>query len=109
MGFLTDLGRKLCDLLISSDGSKQDFFNFVELKDSFHKSKFTLFGLRLLKAEAEEAGEPNPLVAELHTTLMQVQQTLLNYFLDRFRSLTHQTESILQSIPRHWYLPEICR
>lgn len=101
---LTDVGRKLCDLLMSSEGSNGIFYRFVACKES----EQTFFTLGSLKKSAENK-PPGSQDDNTLAHVAQVQQNLLNYFLDRFRTANESAAKVLDSIPRDWFLPEICR
>ena len=94
--FLNDLGRKLCEHLIASDGTETTFFEFISVK-SFKWSGFGFTSLHELSKE------------EITPSILQSQQTLVNCFLDRFRSLGANTEAVTKSVPIGWFLPELCR
>lgn len=105
--FLNDVGRRLSDMLVTSEAKVLNFFDYIHLRTS--EKDINGFSLSFLKSFAEKM-EQQATLDELTGTLLQAQQTLLNYFLDRFRSMGNTTtETILQSIPKSWFLPEICR
>ena len=101
---LTDVGRKLCDLLFSSEGNNGIFYQFVACRGS----QQTFFTLGSLKESAEKQ-PPETQDDSILAHVAQVQQNLLNYFLDRFRTANESAGKVLESIPRDWFLPEICR
>lgn len=95
--FLNDIGRKLCETMISSNGSVTSFFSFI----STAPGEWTGFGLASLMASQKDK-EFTPCIA-------QSQQSLVNCFLDRFRTMGAGTEAMLKAIPLAWFLPDICR
>lgn len=101
--FLTDIGRKLCDQLIASDGQNQTFFKFIVINESEDQKTF---GLSYVVQENKKLDEPS---TELMPLLFQCQAGLFNYFLDRFRSMGPSTDLIIKAIPTSWFLPDICR
>lgn len=107
LGFLADLGRKLCDLLITSQGNDDTFFYFLSCKKNPSWEGFSLSLLKLSGDKPEGWGQTQD--DELLRVIGQVQHASLNYFIDRFRSMSGDVEKILRAIPTDWYLPEICR
>lgn len=101
--FLSDIGRKLCDLLTSSEGAFTLFFQFIVIKDA---AEGGLFGFSYLLEENKKMPSP---VDELVGFLCQSQTNLVNYFLDRFRAMGSCTEAVIRAIPSTWFLPDICR
>ena len=107
LGFLADLGRKLCDLLITSQGNDDTFFHFLSCKKRPQWEGFSLSLLKLTGDKPEGWGQAQD--DELLKVIGQVQHASLNYFIDRFRSMSADVDKILRAIPTDWYLPEICR
>lgn len=105
--FLTETGRKLCDDLIAHSSNIEEasaFFHFISVEKF---GTWNGFSFRWLKERADESTEAGK---ELVIHLAQVQQSLLNYFLDRFRTMSAETvENVLKCIPMELYFPLICR
>lgn len=101
--FLSDMGRKLMDELISTEGVSKTFYDFI----SVNQSKWDGLGFAHFHSAAhgQDGAVEKP---ELMSCVAQAQHTVLNCFIDRFRSISN-TEAMLQSIPTSWFLPEICR
>lgn len=101
--FLNDLGRKTCDAFLGSSGKDPVFFGFLTTATMDDWDGFSIKMVKELMQEDQDYYEM--LVA-------QVQQNALNYFMDRLRSVA-KTESsaknLLQSFPKTWYMPELCR
>ena len=101
VSLLNDIGRKLCEAFISSDGEDARFFKFVVIApDSFDGFGFGFLYQECLKDDSRQA---------IISGIAQSQLTLVNSFLDRFRSMGPSTEALIRSIPRDLFLPEICR
>lgn len=107
--YLTDLGRKLCDLLSSQIGDISKvpvFFHFVSIASS---DKWKGLSLGLFKEKADRISDEK-LRQETLIHLAQVKHNLLNYFLDRFRTMNANiVEAVLAAMPLEWRVPEICR
>ena len=104
ISFLGDMGRKLMDELISTAGVSKTFYDFI----SVNQSKWDGLGFASFHSAAhgEDGAVEKP---ELISCVAQAQHTVLNCFIDRFRSMGSNTEAMLQSIPASWFLPEMCR
>lgn len=105
--FLSDLGRKLCDFVISTAGEDDTFFHFLSCK---RLGALDIFSMRSLESTDNKPPNWSPADGiELDKLIGNVQATSLNYFIDRFRNLTCDVEKVLAAIPKSWYVPEICR
>lgn len=103
--FLTDTGRKLCDNFTAHVNAQAGaaFFFFLSVKKF---DKWNGFSLHLLK----DIASANNGASEMCVHLAQIQQNLINYFLDRFRSMPAESvEPVLKGIPLEFSLPQICR
>ena len=103
-GFLTDIGKKLCDDLIASEGVEQTFYMFLSTSKL---RQWEGLSLQVMKDKADNRGYQGfDLLGQIATT----QQNLVNYFLDRFRNMSPSSvNGLVRSIPEEWFLPEICR
>ena len=106
--FLTDIGRKLCDQIHLQMAESEDtptFYHFVTINQD---PKWTGFSLGFLAGKLPS--EDQKAKDETMLQLAQAQQHLINYYLDRFRTLpAHLVAGVIKTIPLTWCLPEICR
>ena len=99
--FMTDLCKRIIDLLVSSEGKEPLFFQFVALKEEIPKDgTFTLNNLKSIISVEQDALQ----------NIALFQQNSFNYFIDRLRGVPPNImPAILDVIPKAWYFPELCR
>lgn len=100
--FLNDIGRKLCEIMITSNGSITSFFGFI----STIPGEWAGFGMASLM---EASGKDKTEDLEIKPCIAQAQQSLVNCFVDRFRTMGASTGAVLKAIPLQLFLPEICQ
>lgn len=103
--FLGEMLRKLCDITITSSGAQRAFFYTMEMKTTFAWEGFSLAWLN-----ANYSSDDDFKCREFQRVLFVVQHNMLNYFMDKFRTLgSEQVSGLLQAIPFEWWNPTICR
>lgn len=105
-GFLTDVGRRLCDKMVNTDGMDSSFIFYISIRPGSSDG----FSLRTMMAMSDSMSDKDGKAEDLPAHIAHVQQTLLNYFLDRFRNMAAcRVHSLLKSLPLEWWLPAISR
>ena len=105
LNFITDIGRKLCDNLFVSNAEDSFFYTFIRAGESDHVGNaFNLAAF--IKGAGDQEGTDK---RDVTTLVAQAQYNLINFFLDKFRALHGNVETMLHSIPKSFFLPEICR
>lgn len=98
--FLSDIARRTCEGLISSQGKDRTMFGFLSAKNNLGWDGFGLFMVKdSLQSQEQDCLQ---LVAS-------IQLNTLNYFMDKLRNVGDSLAPILDSIPKAWYMPELCR
>ena len=102
ISFLTDVGKKLIEAWVSTEGENSFIFRFIQV-DTKNEG---VFGFAMLVAACEK-DKDGPSEA-VQNAITSAQHTLLNHLMDRFRATTC-TEKLLVSLPKEWFVPAVLR
>ena len=98
--FLSDISRRTCDGLLSSQGKDRTMFGFLSVKSNLGWDGFGLFIVKNSFQSQEQ---------DCLQLVASIQLNTLNYFMDKLRNVGESLVPILDSIPKAWYMPELCR
>jgi len=98
--FLSDIARRTCEGLISSQGKDRTMFGFLSAKNNLG---WDGFGLSMVKDSLQSQEQ------DCLQLVASIQLNTLNFFMDKLRNVGDSLAPILESIPKTWYMPELCR